>query len=294
MSSAKAALAPRLRLGRQGRRVRRGLGAWTINLLLVVGALLMFVPFYWVILGALTPPAHALSVPPEWLPRHVTFDNFRQVFHLVPFGRFALNSFEIAGIATAGSVITSTLAGYAFARLRVPGGRILYALFLASLMVPPHVTVIPTFIVMRHLGLLDTPGSIFLPGLISVFGVFFMRQFFSTVPREIEEAARVDGSGYLTVLRTIMLPIASPALGALTIFVFQLYWNDFFWANIFLFSQDKATLPLGLVRLQGLYGTTSPVVIFAAITMVIVPILILFVFTQRFLTENLARSGIKG
>jgi multiple sugar transport system permease protein len=294
MTSAAVAHAGRTHRRLRRRRVRRALGSWTINLLLLAGAGLMFLPFYWVIVQAFTPAAHALSLPPDWFPRDLTVENFREVFRLVPFGRFALNSVEIAGIATVGSVATSALSGYAFARLRVPGGRIVYALFLASLMVPPQVTVIPLFIIMRHIGLLNTPASIFLPGLISIFGIFFMRQFFSTVPREIEEAARVDGAGYFTVLRTIMLPIAAPALGALTLFVFQLYWNDFFWANIFLFSQDRATLPLGLVRLQGLYGTTSPVVIFAAITMVVLPILILFVFTQRFLTENLARSGLKG
>lgn len=275
-------------------RKRRRFGHWLGSSVMVLGAIVMLAPFWWALAMALSNAHDAFGLPPHWLPQNATVANFVDVLSGTPFISWVINSFKVTVTATVGALCTSALAGYAFARLRFPGRDILFFAVLASLMVPQQVTVVPTFILMRYLGLVDTQASLFLPGMINAFGIFFMRQFFMGLPRELEEAARIDGAGHFRTFWSVVLPQAGPPLGALAIFVFQLWWNDFFWANIFLYSDSRFTLPLGLVRLQGLYGSTPTVVVFAAIVMICLPILALFVFTQRYLTESLARTGLGG
>lgn len=269
-------------------------GRWTLNLLLVVVALLMLAPFYWMLVTSFLPSNIAFSLPPKWLPTKITFASFQQVFELIPFGLFVLNSIKITAIITVGALITSTLAAYAFARLQFPGREILFIILLSSLMVPPQVTVVPIFILMRTLGLINTHEAVYLPALVQVLGIFLLRQWFLTIPRDLEDAAKVDGAGHLRILRNVIVPLSGPPLSALAIFVAQQYWNDFFWPNIFLSSPEKMTIPVGLVFLQGEYGSGSPVVIFAAISMIVVPVLVLFIFSQRTITESLAMTGLRG
>lgn len=279
----------------QARRVRIGrLGGWGLNGILAVLGLLMLAPFYWVFITSILTTEDAFNLPPVWFPSTVTFDNYRQVFDLIPFWKMVLNSLKISGIITLGAVTTSTLAAYAFARLRFPGRNLLFIVLLSALMVPQQVTVIPTFILIRNLGLLDTHEAVYLPATINVFGVFLLRQFFLSIPRELEDSARLDGAGHLRILLQIIIPLSGPALSALAIFVFQAAWNDFFWPNLFLTSPEKMTLPLGLVSLKGQYGGGSAVALFAATSMVAIPILVLFSFTQRYLTESIATTGMKG
>ncbi len=268
-------------------------GGWLLNIFLVLLGILLFMPFYWILVTSVLPPDIAYSLPPKWFPTHITFDNFRQVFALIPFGLLVLNSIKISVIITLGGVITSTLAAYAFARLQFPGRGILFVTLLAALMVPAQVTAIPTFVLVRVLGLLDTHEAVYLPALVNVLGIFLLRQFFLTIPKELDEAAKMDGAGHLRILFQIYVPLSWPSLSALAIVIFQAAWNDFFWPNLFLSSPEKMTLPVGLVALQGLYGSGSPAVMFAAITMILLPILILFIFTQRALTESLATTGLK-
>lgn len=268
-------------------------GGWLFNIFLVLIGLLMFLPFYWVLVTSILPSDVAYSLPPKWLPTHITFDNFRQVFTLIPFGLLVLNSLKISIIITLGAIITSTLAAYAFARLRFPGRDIFFVLLLAALMVPPQVVAIPTFVLVRVLGLLDTHEAVYLPALVNVLGIFLLRQFFLTIPKELDDAAKMDGAGHLRILFEIYVPLSWPSLSALAIVIFQAAWNDFFWPNLFLSSPEKMTLPVGLVALQGLYGNGSSAVIFAAISMVLLPVLILFIFTQRALTESLATTALK-
>lgn len=275
-------------------RTANRIGNWSLNLLLIVIGLAMLSPFLWVVSNALLPYGKALSLPPVWIPTSITFENFREVFKYIPFGLLVWNSIKIATIVTVGSLATSVLAAYAFARLRFPGRDVVFVIFLAALMVPQQVTVIPIFIILRKLHLLDTHAGVFLPALINVFGIFLLRQFFAAIPRELEEAARMDGAGHLRVLWQIILPLSAPALGALAIFIFQASWNDFFWPNIILFSPDKMTLPVGLVSLQGQYGGGPAVIVLAGLTMLVAPLLVLFLFTQRTLTESIAMTGLKG
>jgi multiple sugar transport system permease protein len=266
-----------------------------LNIILVLIGLLMLAPFFWLLVNSFLPPANSLTIPPKWLPIPFTLGNYQQLFSLIPFGLLIFNSLEIALIVTVGGVITSALAAFALARLEFPGRRIIFALFLSALMVPTQVTAIPTFILIRYLGLLDTHEAVYLPALINVLGIFLLRQFFMTIPRELEDAAKLDGAGYIRILRYVVLPLARPALASLAIFIFQATWNDFFWPNLFLSTPDKMTLPVGLVSLQGPYGGGAPpTVIFAGISMVLVPILIVFLFAQRSITESIASTGLKG
>jgi multiple sugar transport system permease protein len=269
-------------------------GGWLLNFVLALLGVLMLAPFLWMFVTSILTTEDVFNLPPVWFPSRITFDNYRDVFDLIPFWKMLLNSLKISAIITVGAVVTSTLAAYAFARLRFPGRNVLFILLLSALMVPQQVTVIPTFILIRNLGLLDTHEAIYLPATINVFGIFLLRQFFLSIPRELEDSARLDGAGHLRILLQIIVPLSGPAISALAIFVFQAAWNDFFWPNLFLTSPDRMTLPLGLVSLKGQYGGGSAVALFAAMSMVAIPILVLFAFTQRFLTESIATTGMKG
>jgi multiple sugar transport system permease protein len=276
-----------------GRKLLRRSGNWLLNAIMILICFIMIIPFYWVVITAFVPQMSAFGKPPDWFPTDWTLENVRRVFDSVPFWRYFFNSLKISLIITVGSVITSTMAAYAFARLQFPGRDVLFVVFLAALMVPGQVTVIPTFIVMRNLGLMNTHEALWIPGLISVFGIFLLRQFFLRTPRDLEEAAKLDGAGYLRIMFQIALPLASPAIAALAVLQFQAAWNDFFGGNLFLTTPDKFTLPVGLVALRGQFGGT-PTTIFAGVTLVLIPVLIVFLLAQRRLTESIALTGIRG
>lgn len=276
------------------RPTRRSPAGVLLNLLLVLLGLVMLAPFYWLFLTAVLPDELAFSVPPVWFSLDLSGEAFRQVFELIPFLVFVLNSLKITAIVTVGGLLVATLAAYAFARLRFPGRDILFFTLLAALMLPAQVTVVPTFMVLRTLGLVDHHEAVYLPQLVNVLAIFLLRQWFLTLPRELEDAARIDGAGRLRTLRHVVVPLSGPPLAALAIFLAQASWNDFFWPNIMLSTPEKLTVPVGLVYLQGEHGAGAPVVIFAAISMIVLPVLILFVFAQRPITESLAMTGIRG
>lgn len=268
-------------------------GHWFLNLVMVLICFMMMIPFYWVIVTAFVPQLSAFGKPPDWTPSTLTLDNVRRVFDAVPFWQQFFNSLKVSLLITVGSVITSTMAAYAFARLRFPGRDVIFVIFLAALMVPSQVTIIPTFILMRNLGLMNTHEALWVPGLINVFGIFLLRQFFLRTPRDLEEAAKLDGAGYLRVMFQIALPLAAPAIAALSVLTFQAAWNDFFAPNLFLTSPDMFTLPVGLVALRGEFGGT-PTTIFAGIALVVIPVLIVYLLAQRRLTESVALTGVRG
>jgi multiple sugar transport system permease protein len=263
-------------------------------LLLVLVAAIIAAPFLWGISSAFKDVTGIYAAVPQWIPSPAIWDNFTQAWTALPFDYFFFNSLKVAGLITAGQLVTCSLAAYAFARLRFPGRDLLFGLYLSSLMVPSQVTIIPLFIVMRHLGLIDNHLSLILPALASAFGTFFLRQFFLTIPRELEEAAIVDGAGLWRVLWVIILPLSKPALASLAIFTFNYYWNDFFTPLIFLDSPQNLTLPVGLAYLQGQYGTQSPAVEMAGVCMAVVPILIIFLIGQRYIVEGITLTGLKG
>ncbi len=261
---------------------------------LMAGAVLMIAPFLWIVQMAFGDAATAYKLPPRWLPIIPTLDNFGAVFKQVRFELFLLNSLKVAGAITIGQLITCSMAAYAFARLNFPGKNILFILLLSALMIPLQVTIIPLFILMRQLGLYNTHWALILPPLISPFGIFLLRQYFLTIPIDLEEAARIDGAGIFTIFWRIVLPLAGPALTTLAIVTFVFWWNDFLMPLIMINQPDLQTLPVGLLLLRGRYSAGALTTVAAGITMAIIPVLIAFLLLQRYIIKSIATTGIKG
>lgn len=269
-------------------------GRFIVGLLLLIFGLVMVSPLIWLISNSLTRPQAAFQLPPQWIPIPFTLRNFADIFPLVPFGQMALNSLLVAGISTAGALLTSILAAYAFSRLPFRGRGVIFVGILSALMVPAQLTVIPVFIMMRNVHLIDTLAALILPAMVNVFDIFFLRQYFNSIPRDLDEAARIDGAGHPWILFRILVPLSGPAIAALIILNFQAAWNDYFGPLIFINSPQRMTLPIGLVTLQSGQGGGPAVVVFAAITLVVVPVLVLFLVFQRQFVSSIANSGIRG
>ncbi|MBV8226142.1 MAG: carbohydrate ABC transporter permease [Verrucomicrobia bacterium] len=264
-------------------------------LILTVGAILVALPLLWMFSTSLRPSAESYKLPPQWLPTQLHFENYGALFSSsVPFFMLFINSLKIAVAVTGGQLVFCSMAGFAFARLRFPARRLLFILLLASLMVPNQVTVIPIFLLMRSFGLVDTHLSIILPGLVSAFGVFMMRQFYLTLPQELIDAAKLDGAGPWKVYTRIALPLSVPALAALGIISFNTTWNSYFYPLIFLNSWDKMTLPQGVALLQGYMQSGNPSVVMAAVTTALLPVLLVFLVAQRWIVEAFVHTGLKG
>ncbi len=262
-------------------------------LILALGAIGMIAPFGWTIQGAFGDPAEAVRLPPQWLPAHPTLDNFNEMFSRLPFGLFMWNSFKIATTVTIGQLITTSTAAFAFARLKFPGRNLLFYMLLASLMIPGQITLVPLFIVIRQLGLYNTHLALILPGLINPFGVFFLRQYFLTIPTDYEDAARVDGGGPITVFLRIILPLSAPGLATLGILTFVGVWNDFLGPLVFIQDENLLTYTVGLQKLQGIYGgALGPTA--AGTVLGVIPILIVFLALQRYIVKSVITTGIKG
>lgn len=275
-------------------RIGRLAGGYFGKLVMVALGLLMLAPFWWVAVTSIVPAARAFSVPPDWFPSPSTWDsaNYKAVFALLPFLTQIMNSIKITATIVVGSLVVSSLAAYAFARLRFRGRSAIFGIFLVALMVPSQVTLIPTYILMRYLGLLDAHTSLILPALIQVFSIFMLRQHFLSLPLEIEEAAKLDGASHLRILVRLFLPMSAPILSALAIFIASTYWNDFITPNTFLSSPNRFTIPVGLASLQNQFGSSPTTVVFAGITIIVVPLLVLFLFTQRKLSEGISLQGV--
>ena len=262
---------------------------------LTLAALLVLMPLLWMFSTSLRPLADSYKLPPQWLPTDWRWENYLAPFESnVPFELFFLNSLKIAALTTLGQLISCSMAGYAFARLRFPGRDFLFMFLLASLMVPGQVTIIPIYLMMAELKLVNTHASLILPALISVFGVFLMRQFFKQMPQELFDAARVDGAGHMRSFLQIALPLAGPGLATLGIITFNATWNGYFTALIFLTSWEKMTLPQGIALLTGYMNSGNPSVVMAAVGLAILPVLLVFLVAQRWIIEALTRSGLKG
>lgn len=263
--------------------------------ILTIGALGMIAPFLWMFSTSLQPPARAYDLPPHWLPNAFEIGNYTEaITGPVPLLRTMLNSAVIAIAVSIGMIITAPMAGYAFARLKFKGSGFLFVSLLASLMVPIQVTIIPLFLIMKWLGLINNPLSLILPGITGALGVFLMRQFFLSIPEEIIEAARLDGAGPLTTYRMVALPLATNGVSTLGVITFLTSWNAYFAPSIFLSSMDTATMPLGLVLMLGPYGAGNLSAVMAATTIAIAPALAVFLVAQRWIIESLTQSGVKG
>ncbi|MBN8635016.1 MAG: carbohydrate ABC transporter permease [Anaerolineae bacterium] len=262
-------------------------------IVLALGALGIIAPFGWTIQGAFGDPAEAVRLPPQWIPTHPNLDNFKEMFDRLPFGLFMWNSVKIATAVTIGQLITTSTAAFAFARLRFPGRNTLFFILLASLMIPGQITLVPMFIVIRQLGLYNTHLALILPGLINPFGVFFLRQYFLTIPTDYEDAARVDGAGPIAIFLRIMLPLAAPGMATLGILTFVGVWNDFLGPLVFIQDENLLTYTVGLQKLQGIYGgALGPTA--AGTVLGVIPVLVVFIVLQRYIVKSVIATGIKG
>jgi len=223
----------------------------------------------------------------------IRWKNYIEAWKAVPFGRFFLNSIIVTFTVTAGQVLTSSLAAFAFARLEFPGRDKIFLGYLGTMMIPGQVTMIPVFILLKKLGWIDTYQALILPGMFTAYGTFLLRQFFLTIPKDLEDAATIDGCSKLRIWATIIIPLSKAALATLTTFTFMFVWNDFMWPLIVTKSMKMKTLPVGLASFQGLY-TTNWTLLMAASVIVLVPVLILYIFNQRYFTEGIVLSGLKG
>jgi multiple sugar transport system permease protein len=265
------------------------------TLILIIGATLVALPLLWMFSTSLRPSAESYKLPPQWLPTQFHWENYGALFNSsVPFLLLFFNSLKITTAVTIGQLIFCSMAGFAFARLRFPGRQFLFVLLLASLMIPNQVTVIPIFLIMKNLGLIDTHLSIILPGLVSAFGVFLMRQFYLTLPQELIDAAKLDGASPWRIYTRIAVPLSAPALAALGVISFNTTWNSYFYPLIFLTSWEKMTLPQGIALLQGYMQSGNPSVVMAGVTMAILPVLSIFLLAQRWIVEAFVHTGLKG
>ncbi|HEY8472378.1 MAG TPA: carbohydrate ABC transporter permease [Natronosporangium sp.] len=264
---------------------------------LLVLAIPFVFPTWWMVTSSLKPVSEIFATPPALWPTSPRLDAYRDVFELQPFARQYFNSCYIAAVVTVGTLLVSSLAGYAFARIRFRGANVLFVLVLTGLLVPSEVTIVPLFQLFQRLDLIDTHWPLILVpifGAPSVLATFIMRQFFLALPGELEEAARIDGLGRLAIYWRIAMPLARPALGAVAIFTFLHSWNLYLEPIVFLSTPEKFTLPQALTMFVDAYGGPMWDVQLAAASLTAIPVLVVFVLAQRQFVQGLAHTGLKG
>ncbi|WP_171109590.1 carbohydrate ABC transporter permease [Streptomyces sp. Z423-1] len=279
------------RAPRRRRRVR--IGRLLSLTVLTVTAVLVVAPLVWALATSLRTPATSFDNPPQWIPTDPVWSNYQAVFDKVPFTGFFLNSVIVTGLIVVGQLITSTMSGYAFAMVRFRGNKALFAVILATMMVPIQTTIIPVFLIIKYLGLTDSRMALVLPAVGGAFGTFLMRQYFLQMPRELGEAARVDGASHFQVFARIYAPMARAPMATLGVLTFSAYWNEFFRPLIFLQSTDNFTLPLGLVTLQGNMGTGSVSIVLAAVIIALIPSVLIFLAAQRYFVEGIVAGSFR-
>ena len=263
-------------------------------ILLFLLSIIIIAPMVWTFSTSLRKGTDSFTVPPKWLPTDLAVENYAEVFQKVPFGRQIINSALITWGTVVGQLVSASLAGYAFARLEFAGREALFWIVLATMMIPIQAVVIPVFIFLRNMGLVDTLWSLILPAVPTAFGTFLLRQYFLTIPIELEESGLIDGANQWQLFYRIYLPLVKPGLAVLAILSFNFHWNEFFRPLIFLIDNDNFPITLGIFQLQGYMMTGSIAVVLAGVVMSLVPVIIIFLLGQRYLIEGIMRGAIKG
>ncbi len=278
-----------------GKKAQQRSGDVLIFFTLAVGGIFMALPFLWMVSSSLKPLSGIYVFPPEFLPSSLNWINYTEIFRRLPFHLFFRNSFFVAVTETAGVLLTASMAGYAFARLRFPGRDQIFLIYLATMMIPFAVRMIPLFILMRTFRWVDSLYALIIPGMFSAWGTFLMRQFMITIPRELEDAALIDGATRLQIYWRIIMPLTKPALATLGIFHFMGSWNAFLWPIIILSSMENRTLPLGLAAFQAMSAMKTPWhLVMAASVISVLPVLIIFVLGQKYYVRGIVTTGLKG
>lgn len=268
-------------------------GAYVI---LVMLSLVFLVPFLWMLSTALKVPSQIYSIPPVWIPNPVTLDNFIKGWGYVNFNRFALNTLTIALLATLGSMVSSSLVAYGFARFESRWNQPLFVVVIATMMLPSQVTLIPTYMMFSKLNLLDTYIPLILPGWLGggAFNIFLLRQFFRGIPRELDQAAKIDGCNSLQIFYKIILHLIKPALTSIGIMSLVYYWNDFMGPLIYLKSESRYTISIGLQFFNSTYGMNKTNLLMAVSILTIIPLMILFLAAQKYFVQGITVTGLKG
>ena len=283
----------------QGFRNKKAIKTGLIYLSLTVGGITMILPFLWMISTSLK-SYNSIFIfnfaDIQWIPKSIYWKNYVDVWKVVPFARFYLNSIFVCVAVTFGQVATSAFAAYAFARLKFPGRDKLFFAYLATMMIPGSVTMIPVFALMRTFGWIDTYKALIIPSIFTAYGTFLLRQFFMTLPRDLEDAAKIDGCSLWGIFWRVILPLSNTALATLTIFVSLGNWVSFMWPLLVTNSIEKRTLPIGLAYFQELYQYAQPDwgLLMAGSLITMVPVIIVFIFNQRFFVEGIKLTGMKG
>ena len=272
---------------------RSAASRWLLYTVVTLGFVAVVTPFVWMILGSFKTQGELLRVPPTWWPQKPTLDNYRALFNEASFLRYFANSTLVAVCVTAANVIFCSMVGYALAKLNFRGKKLVFALVMGTLMVPGMVTFVPLFVLVANLGLVDSYPGLILPFLVTPFGVFLMRQFIIGLPDDLLDAGRIDGASELRIFRQIILPLCGPGLATLGILTFLGSWNSFLWPLVVAQTQDHYTLPVALALFSTGQNVTNYGVLLAGASVVVVPILIVFLIFQRRFIEGIATTGIK-
>ncbi|MEX1018114.1 MAG: carbohydrate ABC transporter permease, partial [Litorilinea sp.] len=261
------------------------------HIVLLLAGIMVLLPFAIMFMASVMPKSAILRQ--EFSLAQVTFENYVETFRVIPFGRFYLNSLIVATATTVIQILTASLAAFAFARLRFRGREALFLLYLATLMIPFQVTMIPNFILIRYLQWYDSYQALILPSAFSVFSTFLMRQYFMSIPMELDEAARMDGASSWRIWWQVIMPLAGPVLATLAIFNFQAAWNDFLWPLVITNSQHMRTIPVGLSAFQGQYNTEWHLLM-AGSVIALLPVLLIYIVGQKWFVQGITLSGLGG
>lgn len=263
-------------------------------LVVLIGALMMLIPFLWMVSTSLKTDAGAFAWPPTIFPSPPQWHNWPDAWKIAPFARFFLNSTIISVCVTTGSMVFNSMAAFGFSKFEFRGRNILFLGLLATLMIPYQVTMIPNFLLLKHLAWLDSYEGLVAPGLASAFGIFFLRQSMITIPDDYLDAARIDGATEYMIYRRIMLPLAKPSMATLTVFTFLGTWNDFLGPLIVVKSDEMRTLPLAISALSAGHYVMSWPLLMAGASFVVIPVLIVYLLAQRYFVEGVTLGGLKG
>ncbi len=279
-------------------RIRHIAGRALIYALLISGGFIFAVPFLWLLTSSLKVQSNIWLFPPQWIPDPIRFANYTEALTAAPFLRYTINSLTVVGFNLIGTIFTTSMAAYGFARMRFKGRDLMFGILLATMMLPWAVTMIPKYIIFRNLGWLDTFAPLVVPswfaaGPSCVFYIFLLRQFFRTIPRDFTDAARIDGASEFGIYWRVMLPLVRPALTVVAIFTFLYHWNDFMGPLIYLTSPENYTVSVGLASFKGLYATDWHYLM-AASTVATLPVILLFFAAQRYFIQGVVLSGLKG
>ncbi len=263
-----------------------------IHTILLIGAISMIFPFVWMFLSAFKPDSDSFVYPPRWFPTRWVFNNFKRVFDMVPFLRYYLNSIIVTSMITIGQTLVSILSAYALARLRFPGRIPIAILFLSTMIMPFQVTLIPTYVIIYKLGWLDTYQGLIVPFLYNGFSIFFLMQFFLTIPKDLEDAAKIDGCGYFRILFHVIIPNSRAAIGTISLFTFLTNWRSYLWPLVITNTPEMRTLPVGLKYFVEEGGTQYNLMMSASL-MAIIPVLVVYILAEKQLVKSTTLTGLK-